>query len=567
MNSGDWAAEHELLVRDQTVLDKLKQESHALKTIVLTRRQLCDVELLLNGGFSPLKGFMVEEDYNRVVTEMRLSNGSIFPIPITLDISAEDAANITVNQRLALDDWEGNLIALMTVESKWVPDKSREAELVFGSTDQLHPAVYYLFNNAGQVYLGGRLEGIQLPVHYDFVHLRRTPAELREYFRANGHERVVAFQTRNPLHRSHFELTVRALKFANALLLLHPSVGMTKPGDVDHFTRVRCYLTLMQEYEPGTALLSLLPLAMRMGGPREALWHAVIRKNYGATHFIVGRDHAGPGNNSQGNPFYGDYDAQKLVLSFEAELGLKILTFRQVAYVPELQRYLPEDEVTKDMTVKNISGTELRRRLAFGEPIPEWFSFPGVITILQESSPPRFRQGFTVFFTGLSGSGKSTISNALMVRLMELTNRSVTLLDGDLVRQHLSTELGFSKEHRDLNIKRIGYVASEITKAGGIALSAAIAPYQAPREYVRHLISNCGGFVEVYVATPLEICEKRDRKGLYKRARQGLIKGFTGIDDPYEPPTKAEIIIQPSLSVKESTDLIINYLKSTKYLL
>jgi len=523
---------------------KLKADAGDMLSWDLTPRQLCDVELLMNGGFFPLKGFMTEADYNGVVDNMRLASGSLWPMPINLDVSQEFAEKIEPGTDIALRDQEGVILAILSVTDKWSPDKKHEAEKVFGADDLAHPAVNYLHNVAGPVYLGGPITGIQPPTHYDFRARRDTPNELRAFFRKMGWRRIVAFQTRNPLHRAHQELTFRAAREAQANLLIHPVVGMTKPGDVDHFTRVRCYEAVLDKYPAATTHLSLLNLAMRMGGPREALWHAIIRRNHGLTHFIVGRDHAGPGKNSQGEDFYGPYDAQELVKTHAAEVGIEVVPFKQMVYVQEKAQYFPVDEVPEDATVLNISGTELRRRLREGLEIPEWFSFPEVVTQLRRTSPPRDQQGFTVFFTGLSGSGKSTIANALMVKLMEMGGRPVTLLDGDVVRKHLSSELGFSKEHRDINIKRIGYVASEITKNGGIAICAPIAPYTATRRAVREMIEQFGAFVEVHVATTLEECERRDRKGLYKLAREGKIKEFTGISDPYEEPQKPELRVQ-----------------------
>jgi len=392
--------------------------------------------------------------------------------------------------------------------------------------------VDYLHNSAGAVYLGGKITGLQPAVHYDFRTRRDSPNELRAYFRKLGWRRIVAFQTRNPLHRAHQELTFRAAREVQANLLIHPVVGMTKPGDIDHFTRVRCYEAVLDQYPSATTSMSLLNLAMRMAGPREAVWHGLIRKNYGCTHFIVGRDHASPGNNSKGEPFYGPYDAQELFRTYQSEIGLEMVDFKQMVYVEERAQYEPIDEIPDkdDVTILNISGTELRRRLAQGLDIPEWFSFPAVVDELRRARPERSKQGFTVFFTGLSGSGKSTIANALMVKLMEMGDRPVTLLDGDIVRKNLSSELGFSKEHRDLNIRRIGYVASEITKNRGIAICAPIAPYAATRRAVRQEIEQFGAFIEVHVATSLEECERRDRKGLYKLAREGKIKdGVAGL--------------------------------------
>jgi sulfate adenylyltransferase len=520
---------------------KLKQDAGDLPSWDLTPRQICDLELLMNGGFHPLKGFMGEADYTSVVTDMRLSDGALWPMPITLDVSDKFAEGLEIGQDIALRDQEGVILAILSLTDRWTPDKSREARHVFGADDIAHPAVNYLHHTAGKVYIGGPVTGLQQPVHYDFKMRRDTPNELRAYFRKLGWRRIVAFQTRNPLHRAHQELTFRAAKEAQANLLIHPVVGMTKPGDVDHFTRVRCYEAVLDKYPAATTTMSLLNLAMRMGGPREAVWHGLIRKNHGCTHMIVGRDHAGPGKNSDGNDFYGPYDAQELFAKHQDEIGIEMVDFKQMVFVQERAEYQPADEVEKSATVLNISGTELRRRLREGLEIPEWFSFPEVVGELRRRYPPRSQQGFTVLFTGFSGSGKSTIANALMVKLMEMGGRPVTLLDGDIVRKNLSSELGFSKEHRDLNIRRIGYVASEITKNGGIAICAPIAPYASTRRAVREDVEAFGAFVEVHVATSIEECERRDRKGLYKLARAGKIKEFTGISDPYDVPSDPEL--------------------------
>ncbi len=525
---------------------KLKVDAADLTSWDLSPRQICDLELLMNGGFNPLKGFLSEADYDSVVDTMRLTDGALWPMPITLDVSEEFAASVTPGQDIALRDQEGVILATMTITDSWSPDKAKEAEKVFGANDEAHPAVDYLHNQAGAVYLGGPVTGIQPPVHYDFRARRDTPNELRAYFRKLGWRKVVAFQTRNPLHRAHQELTFRAAREVEANLLIHPVVGMTKPGDVDHFTRVRCYEAVLDKYPGSTTTMSLLNLAMRMAGPREAVWHGLIRANHGCTHFIVGRDHAGPGKNSQGEDFYGPYDAQDLFREHQNEIGIEMVDFKHMVYVQERAQYEPMDEIAdKDkVTILNISGTELRRRLAEGLEIPDWFSFPEVVTELRKTRPPRSHQGFTVFFTGFSGSGKSTIANALMVKLMEMGGRPVTLLDGDIVRKNLSSELGFSKEHRDLNIQRIGYVASEITKNGGIAICAPIAPYAVTRKRVRQMIEEYGAFCEVHVATSIDECERRDRKGLYKLARAGKIAEFTGISDPYDVPENPELRVE-----------------------
>jgi len=531
------------LYLDGEAAEAEKVKAQHLRSWDLTERQMCDIELLLNGGFSPLEGFMGKADYESVLQQMRLADGTLWPMPVTLDVSEAFAAETSAGEEIALRSPEGRLIATMAVSDIWTPDKSREAELVFGADDRAHPAVAYLHHKAGSVYLGGRLRGVEAPIHYDFRNLRKTPEETRRFFQERGWSRVVAFQTRNPMHRAHVELTFRAAKEVKANLMIHPVVGMTKPGDIDHYSRVRCYEHVIKNYPRQTTTLSLLPLAMRMGGPREAVWHAIIRKNFGCTHFIVGRDHAGPGANSQGEDFYGPYDAQELVRKYQDELGIEMIPFRMMVYVEDRAEYVPIDEVKEGESVLKISGTEFRRRLQQGLEIPDWFSYPEVVAELRKTHPPRHRQGFVVFFTGLSGSGKSTIANALMVKLLEMGGRRVTLLDGDLVRKHLSSELTFSKEHRDLNIRRIGFVAAEIAKNGGAAICAPIAPYAATRREVREMVEPVGGFIEVHVATPLEVCEQRDVKGLYAKARAGLIKEFTGISDPYEEPESPELCI------------------------
>ncbi|MCL4720381.1 MAG: bifunctional sulfate adenylyltransferase/adenylylsulfate kinase [Gammaproteobacteria bacterium] len=531
------------LYLDAAAADEQKQAARGYRSWDLSDRQSCDLDLLLNGAFSPLDGFLGREDYESVLGDLRLKSGVIWPIPITLDVSQAFADALKTGETIALRDQEGVLIATLAVEDIWTPDKTAEARAVFGTVDPKHPGVDYLFNTAGPVYVGGRLAGVEPPTHYDFKTLRDTPAELRSRFRKLGWRRVVAFQTRNPLHRAHQELTFRAARECEANLLIHPVVGLTKPGDVDHYTRVRCYEHVLEQYPEQTTTLSLLNLAMRMAGPREAVWHAIIRKNYGCTHFIVGRDHAGPGNDSQGKPFYGPYDAQELLRRYEKELDITMVPFQEMVYVEDRAQYVPVDQTRDGEKVLNISGTEFRRRLNEGLDIPEWFSFPKVVEELRRTHPARHQQGFTVFFTGLSGSGKSTVARALLARLLEIGTRRVTLLDGDLVRKNLSSELGFSREHRDINILRIGYVASEITKNGGVAICAPIAPYAATRRKVREGIAAVGGFLEVHLSTSLEVCEQRDRKGLYAKARAGILKEFTGISDPYEVPEHPELRI------------------------
>ncbi len=533
----------------------------------LTPRQLCDVELLLNGGFSPLCGFMSRADYEGVSCSMRLKSGVLWPIPIVLDVSEEFARSIGAGKTVALRDPEGVMVAALHVEDVWQPDRNAEVEAVYGTTSAVHPGAAHIMKNTHPWYVGGRVEGLQLPAHYDFRALRLTPAELRAEFIRLGWRRIVAFQTRNPMHRAHQELTLRAAKEVEANLLIHPSVGMTKPGDVEYYIRVRCYQAILSRYPKDTARLALLPLAMRMGGPREAVWHAIIRKNYGCSHLIVGRDHAGPGNDENGKPFYGPYAAQELLGKHQAELGVTMVPFSMMVYLSDQDAYVPDNEVPKGAATLSISGTELRRRLSEGREIPSWFTFPDVAKELQRDYPPRHRQGFTVLFTGLSGSGKSTIANVLRVKFLEMSGRPVTLLDGDIVRKHLSSELGFSREHRDINIRRIGFVASEITKNGGIAICAPIAPYDSIRKEVRAMIQPNGGFILVHLSTSLEVCESRDRKGLYAKARAGLVKQFTGVSDPYEPPTDADVAIDTSnLTPEEAAQEIFLHLEKMGFI-
>ena len=521
-------------------------QARQLPSWQLSDRQICDLELILNGSFSPLEGFMGKKDYESVLENMRLNDGTLSPIPITLDITEEFAKTIKDNNKITLRDKEGFPLAILTISDLWRPNINEEAKIVYKTNDITHPGVHYLKQMSNEYYLGGVLIGIQLPHHYDYINLRHTPNEIKSIFKNNKWKKIVGFQTRNPLHRAHIQMTINASNDLNSKLLLHPVVGMTKPGDIDHHTRVRCYKYAMEKYPKDLAILSLLPLAMRMAGPREALWHALIRKNYGCTHLIVGRDHAGPGKDKNGNVFYNPYDAQELLLSYQNEIGIDMVPFKFMVYMPSKGSYSPIDEIDKNIDYKTISGTELREILDRGREIPEWFTYPKIAKELQKSHPPLNERGFTIFFTGLSGSGKSTLAKGLLVKLLEHGSRPVTLLDGDIVRTHLSNELGFSKKHRSINIQRIGFVASEITKNGGIAICAPIAPYESDRKLNKDLISKYGAYIEIYVNTPIEKCEERDAKGLYALAREGKIEEFTGISDPYEEPISPEIIVNSS---------------------
>ncbi|CAG8436830.1 6898_t:CDS:2 [Ambispora gerdemannii] len=539
----------DLHTRDAYQHETLLKEAAFLPSITLTDRQLCDLELLMNGGFSPLEGFMNRKDYESVVHDLRLANGILFSMPVTLDISQKDIEyfNLVAGKRVVLRDLRDDApLAILTIEDIYKPDKEVEAINVFGDNDSAHPSVKYLHTRVKEYYIGGNVEAINPPTHYDYVAHRFTPTELRAHFKKLNWTRVVAFQTRNPMHRAHRELTVRAARQRQANILIHPVVGLTKPGDIDHYTRVRVYQAIMPKYPNGMATLSLLPLAMRMAGPREAVWHAIIRKNFGATHFIIGRDHAGPGKNSKGEDFYGPYDAQHFVEKYRDELHIEVVPFQMVTYLPDSDEYLPIDEVPLGTNQLNISGTELRRRLRTGGNIPEWFSYPGVVKVLRDTHPPRSRQGFTLFLTGYYNSGKDTVGKALQVKLNEQGGRSVSLLLGETVRHEISSELGFTRKDRDQNIARIAFISAELTKAGAAVIAAPIAPFAEARAHARAHVETYGGFYLIHVNTPLEHCIKTDRKGVYKKAQSGEIKGFTGVDDTYEIPTDADIVVDVS---------------------
>ncbi|ACJ18616.1 bifunctional sulfate adenylyltransferase/adenylylsulfate kinase [Coxiella burnetii] len=543
-----------------------KDSLPTMRSLILNPWQLCDLEMLFNGGFAPLNGFLSKADYYCVIETMRLVDGSLWPIPITLDVKSEFATKLIIGEPLALRDDQGSLLGILEVEEIWEPDKYKEAHCVFGTLDEAHPGVKQLLRHKGSFYLNGKLTKINAPKHYDFIQYRLSPQQLKDKLKGL-HKNLVGFQTRNPMHRAHFELTRCAAEICNANLLIQPVVGITKLGDMDYVTRARCYEIMLSYYPPGTTFLNFLPLAMRMGGPREALWHMLIRKNYGCTHFIIGRDHASPGVDSRGKPFYEPYAAQALAQKYQTEAGIQIVPFHEIVYSQAKQKYIPVNQIQQNETTLKISGTEIRRRLREGLEIPEWFSYPEVIAELRKSFPPKNKQGITLFLTGLSGAGKSTISKALIAKLQEMDERKITLLDGDVVRKNLSHGLGFSREDRDANVARIAFVASEVTKHGGMAICAQIAPYADTRKRAREIVESQGIFIEVYISAPLEICEQRDPKGLYGKARMGIIKIFTGISDPYEPPASPEIIIETNqITIEESVAKIIFYLLEKGYL-
>lgn len=521
----------------------LKDIALNLPDLTLNDRQLCDLELLATGVFSPLNGFMTRSDYESVLDRMRLQNDVLWPVPICLGVSDIQARTLEAGQSVALRDPEGFLLAIMHIEDIWPVDRRKEASMVYGTTSPDHQGVKFIYSSENDHYLGGKFEVLSLPLHFDFKQLRMSPTEVRNIYHKLGWHRVVGFQTRNPIQRPQFEMTVRAMRQAKANLLLLMVTGMTKPTDFDHFTRVRCYRAVTRHYPPNSFVLNLLPLALRLAGPRDALLHAIIAKNYGCTHFIIGRDHASPGTDKSGKRYYGSYAAHKLSEAYSNEIGVSIVSFEELVYLPFEDEYRSADQIPEGAQYISFSSADIRDRIRTGRRIPEWATFPEVITELKKAYPPPNQQGITIFLTGLSGAGKSTIAKVLYARFLEIGERPVTLLDGDIVRQNLSSQLKFSKEHRDINVRRIGFVASEITKNRGIAICAPIAPYNGTRMEIRSIIEKYGGFIEVHVSTPIEVCETRDRKGMYAKAKAGLIKGFTGVDDPYEIPESPEVRI------------------------
>jgi len=555
------------LLVDEEKATLLRDIAIRLPDIILNDRKLCDLELLATGAFSPLTGFMARPDYESVLDRMRLQNGILWPIPICLDISDTQADTLEAGQSVAIRDPEGFLLAVMHIEDIWPIEREKEASRVYGTLDQSHPGVHYLFHTAGDYYIGGKLEVLSLPLHFDFKQLRMTPNEIHHIYKKLGWQRVVGFQTRNPIHRPQFEMTIKAMRQAQANLLFLPLAGMAKHKDFDHYTRVRCYREMIRYYPPDSFLLSILPLAVRMAGPRNALLHIIIAKNYGCTHFVVGRDHASPGDDSHGKPFYGSDETRKLAIDYSEEIGVSVLTFEEMVYLPDEEAYRSADQVPADTETISLTGSDIRDRIRAGLQIPEWATFPEVVAELQKAYPPPRKQGLTIFLTGFSGAGKSTVAKILYSRFLEMGGRPVTLLDGDIVRRNLSSELSFSKEHRDINVRRIGFVASEITKNRGVAICAPIAPYAGTRLEIRKGIEAYGGFIEVHVSTPIEECEKRDRKGMYAKARAGLIKGFTGVDDPYEIPQSPEVRIDTTdLTPDEAAQEILLFLGQKGYI-
>ena len=555
------------LMADDERAGELKRLSRDFCSMTLSTAAAYDLELLMNGAFSPLTGFMGRDDYDAVLSRMRLQNDCLWPLPVCLPINSILARRIEPGQPLALRDAEGFILAVLHVQDIWRIDKEREVQRIFCSRDVRHPGVRRLLESDADYYAGGPVEGVQFPLHAAFKSLRNSPMEMRQRFKKLGWRKIVGYQPQGLMHRAEFEMTLRVMAQTKACLLLHPVIITAMPGDIDNHTRIHCYLAAGKNYPVNMMQLNLMPLVMRMAGPREALLQAIIQKNYGCTHVIVEPDHASPKSNADGLPFYRKEAAAEMVASLRHELGIEIVACEEMRYIVEEDVYLPVSEIPAGVQTRHINNDEFHSKLRNSRKIPEWFTFPEVVDVIQQAYPPRHKQGFTLFFTGLSGAGKSTIARILYARLLEMRSRPVTLLDGDIVRRNLSSELGFSKEHRDLNVKRIGFVASEITKNRGIAICAPIAPYSSTRKYIRGIIEQYGGFIEIHVATPLSVCESRDRKGLYAKARAGLIREFTGVSDPYETPEAPEVCIDTTdMTPDEAVQEVLLYMERSGYM-
>jgi sulfate adenylyltransferase len=518
--------------------------------ITLDERNLNDLEMFFLGAFDPLQGYNTFENFNSIVTHGCLEDGTIWPIPFVLPVpeclltknnnSVSTHSNVFLNVRDVL----GTIVARVSVVDCYKVNIDVYGQLLLETSDTNHPFMDYLHNNhRDSVYVGGNITPICPIKHFDFIQYRQNTKQVKDMIRHDHWDAVIGFQTRNPMHKSHFELTRQAVSevqkeletsntsSARVLLLITPSCGVTQPGDIDSATRIRCYQKILPYYKDLYNIdvkLVVLPLTMRMAGPKEALWHALIRQNFGCTHFIIGRDHAGPSClQKNGKSFYEPYAAHALLKSFATKLKIIPILSMNMVYVPDKKQYVQENLLPPNASYEQLSGTKFRTALQNREPIPEWFSFPTVLEELKKVYHPRYQQGFCIYFTGLPCSGKSTLAKAVSARLeeRESENRHVSILDADIVRLHLSRGLGYSKQDRSVNVQRIGYVASLITYHYGIVLVANIAPYAADRLSNRRLITNAGGgYIEVYVSTPLSICQTRDVKQHYKNARLGVLK-------------------------------------------
>jgi sulfate adenylyltransferase len=540
---------------DPTQAEALKRDALSLPSLDLGWRQQCELEMLMTGAYSPRTGFMTRAQCVRVESDRQLDDGSFWPLPVTLASRQKIAAELKPGDRVALRDGEGFMLAVLTVSDVWDDDGAKPNEIEPNKTE---PNKIW--------HLGGAVEGVALPSHPDFASLRATPAELRALFARRGWRRVVAWQAHHPMHRAQFEFCLKSAIENEANLLLHPQVGGDITDAPGYFGLVRSFLAIRERFPAATTQLSLLPAPPREASVCALLLRAIVARNYGCSLLIAGGEHQADGNCRRGEDLTRAH-ADLPVAELADKIGVQLIAYPRMVYVEDRAEHLPESEAPAAARLLTLSGEEFQRRMRAGLKIPDWFSFPEVLAELHRQSPPRERQGFTVFFTGLSGSGKSTLARALTARLMEMGGRSVTLLDGDIVRRHLSSELGFSKAHRDINVRRIGFVASEITKNRGIAICAPIAPYRQTRRDVRAMIEAAGGFVEIHVATPIETCESRDRKGLYAKARAGLIPEFTGVSDPYEVPENPELAIDTThLGIDEAVQQVLLKLEHEGYL-
>ncbi len=545
----------------------LRNQALDLVSLNLNERQLFDLELIMNRGFYPLTGFLGKDDYQSVLHNLTLTDGTVWPVPVCLDVNEKFAQSVQPGQLIALNDQEGFLLAIFTVSDVWKPDKTEQAALVYQTSDSnSHPGVRQLLDQTESWYIGGSVEGVNLPVHYDFLQLRLTPSESVRRFTTNGWRRVLGFHTEQYLHCAHREMVLDAASRIGASIFLQPVVGLDHPGDVDFYTHICCYQVFTTKFPPNMIMLGLSPFATRRAGPREALLQAIMRKNFGCSHFMVSEDQADPFDRINGaSMLYERGAAHQLLSDYKHKTAIEKVPQEDWGYHESKKKYFPVSEDSSEL--EKITSVELQRRMLEGEEVPSWFAWPDMVSELQHAFPPKSKQGFTVFLTGLSGSGKSTIAKVLLVKFMEMRDRPVTLLDGDIVRKNLSSELTYSRSHRDLNVTRIGFVASEITKNGGIAICAPIAPYEESRQANRQVISCDGGYVEVYVATPLEVCEQRDRKGLYAKARSGKIKGVTGVTDPYIEPENPDIVLDTtSMTPLEAVQEILYFLQNQGYL-
>ncbi len=542
--------------------EAIKREAMTLPSLDLSWKQICELELLLNGALSPLPGYMNQAEMHSVLAGMKLPDGMFWPRPVLLTVSEKAAEKLAAGQTVALRDGEGVMPAILHISEVWRAEPEAEMRLAETSGVPIARALA----EPGQYYVGGRLEGVTLPPRHDFLSLRLTPAEMREQFARLGWRRVMAYQPSQPLHRPQYEFLLRTAKQQESNLLVHAVAGSDPVLESGHFALVRACQALMPRLPAATSMLALNPMTPWAAGPRKTLLKAIMARNYGCSQLVIGGETPLEGRQRRGQDTPNLAKDSVYAVARES-LGVTLLPFPRMVYVEDRDEWLAEEEVPAGARTESMSGTELTRRLMQNLKVPDWFSFPEVLDELRKAYPPRSRQGFTVFFTGLSGSGKSTIARALTVRLMEMGGRRVSLLDGDIVRTHLSSELGFSKAHRDINIRRIGFVASEISKHGGIAICAPIAPYRATRRAVRGMIEEWGGFLEIHVSTSIEVCEQRDRKGLYAKARAGLIPEFTGVSDPYEVPERPELAIDTTrYSVDEAVQMIVLKLEHEGYL-